>query len=261
MDAQQFNQILEQHIRLETHAVAVRLVKPGEDLPQKVRRPKRDLQIQATLCQGIAFSRRYGWTVAVGEEDLSCPLAATVFGFKPELDYWAKGHACYQMYTETLEAGAKSELEVERVPYQSYRYVLSAPLSRCDFEADVVIIYGNAAQVQRLVVAAIWKSGERIQSSFSGRLDCSDEILVPLKSGKPEVILPCYGDRVFAQTQNHEMAFTLPWDWTDRIAEGLEGTHKGGVRYPVPGFMRFTAEFPAHYQKMDELWEEGSTEK
>jgi hypothetical protein len=29
----------------------------------------------------------------------------------------------------------------------------------------------------------------------------------------------------------------------------LEGTHKGGVRYPIPSFLRYTGEFPEHYKK------------
>lgn len=254
MDPQTLNTALSEHVRPETFPVAVRLVPPGENLPPKTRRPARDLDIKVTICQGVAFSRRYGWTMAVGAEDLSCPLAAAVFGFKPMLDYMATGHACYQMYTQTLEAGAATEAAVEKLPYRAFEYILSAPLHRTAFTPDVVVIYGNGAQVMRLVVAALWQSGGRITSSFSGRIDCSDEIIVPLRSEKPEVILPCYGDRVFAQTQDHEMAFSFPWAWAERLVEGLAGTHEGGIRYPIPTFLRYTAQFPAHYEKMNELW-------
>jgi uncharacterized protein (DUF169 family) len=172
------------------------------------------------------------------------------------LDYMAQGHACYQMCTQTLEAGAKTEAAVEKLPYKSYDYVLSAPLHRTLFEPDIVVVYGNSAQVQRLVVAALWETGGRLTSSFSGRIDCADEIIVPLRSQKPEVILPCYGDRVFAQTQDHEMAFSFPWGWAERLIRGLEGTHQGGVRYPVPAFLRYSPQYPPHYEKMHDLWAE-----
>lgn len=260
IDPQALNAALIEHVHPDTFPVAVRLVPPGEGLPPKTKRPARDLDVQVTICQGVAFSRRYGWTMAVGEEDLSCPLAAAVFGFKPMLDYMATGHACYQMYTQTLEAGAATETDVEKLPYRAYEYVLSAPLHRTTFEPDVVVAYGNAAQVMRLTIAALWREGGRITSSFSGRIDCSDELIVPLRSGKPEVILPCYGDRIFAQTQDHEMAFSLPWAWAERLVEGLAGTHSGGIRYPIPAFLRYTAQFPAHYEKMNELWASGEVE-
>lgn len=260
MDIKTLNDALQQHIRPDTFPVAVRLVPSGEALPAKSRRPHRDLEIQVTICQGVAMSRRYGWTMAVGAEDLSCPLAAAVFGFKPMLDYMAQGHACYQMYTQTLEAGTATEAAVEKLPYQSYEYVLSAPLQRTTFEPHVVVVYGNSAQVQRLVVAALWETGGRLASSFSGRIDCADEIIVPLRTQKPEVILPCYGDRVFAQTQDHEMAFSFPWEWSERLVRGLEGTHQGGIRYPVPTFLRYSPQFPPHYEKMHELWASEETD-
>lgn len=224
MKLEDLNSALSEHIHPDTFPVAVRMVPPGEDLPERTKRPARDMDIQVTICQGVAFSRRYGWAVGIGNEDLNCPLAAAVFGFKPMLDYMVEGHACYQMFTETLKGGEKTETETEKVPYQSYQYVLSAPLHRTAFEPDVVVVYGNAAQIMRLTVAALWKEGGRLTSSFSGRIDCADEILVPLRTQKPEVILPCNGDRVFAQTQDHEMAFAFPWSWA-QAAGGRSRRH------------------------------------
>jgi hypothetical protein len=69
-----------------------------------------------------------------------------------------------------------------------------------------------------------------------------------------QVILPCYGDRIFGQTEDHEMAFALPWGKAAELIEGLEGTHKGGVRYPIPSFLRYSGEFPPSYQKLEEIW-------
>ena len=256
MKTSELNQALQEYVRPETFPVAIRLLKKGEALPERVKRPAADMDIMVTICQGISFSRKYGWVVGVGEEDLNCPLAASVFGFKPYLDYMAQGHACFQMYTETLGAGAKTELETEKVPFGSFDYILSAPLHRTVFEPEIIVVYGNAAQVMRLTVAALWREGGRLKSSFSGRLDCADEILVPLRTQRPEVILPCNGDRVFAQTQDHEMAFSFPWSWAERLVEGLQGSNKGGVRYPIPTFLKYTPAYPAHYEKMNKLWDE-----
>jgi len=52
-------------------------------------------------------------------------------------------------------------------------------------------------------------------------------------ANKPKVILPCTGDRVFGMAQDNEMAFAFPWSCAHEIIEGLEGTHKGGTRYPI----------------------------
>jgi hypothetical protein len=75
-----------------------------------------------------------------------------------------------------------------------------------------------------------------------------------------QVILPCYGDRIFAQTEDAEMAFTIPQGRIAEVVAGLQGTHKGGVRYPIPSFLRYQAVFPEKYMKLEELWrQEGET--
>ena len=243
---------LTRHVRLGSFPVAVRMVKSGEPLPERVRHPLKDLKIKVATCQAIAMARRYGWVLAVGEEDISCPLTAVVFGFRRASEFYLKGRACAGMYTESEEAGTLSEEQVEKFSFGEYEYILLAPLHRTAFQPEVIVIYANPGQVLRLLTAALWKSGGRLASSFGGRIDCAEEIIVPLRSGKCEVILPCYGDRIFAQTQDHEMAFSIPMDRAEEIIEGLEGTHKGGVRYPIPSFLRYTGEFPEHYRKVEE---------
>lgn len=249
-----FAAAIAKHIRPDTFPVAISMVKAGEPLPPRTKRPQQDMGIRVAICQAVAMARHQGWAIAVGRDDLSCPLAQVVFGFQPSVDYYEAGHACAGMYTETPEAGSITEAEVEKFDYGSYESVLVAPLHRTAFEPQVIAIYGNSAQVMRLATAALWKSGGRLTSSFAGRIDCSDSIIVPLRSGQPEVILPCYGDRIFAQTQDHEMAFALPTSWMSALVEGLEGTHRGGVRYPIPQFLRYSGQFPPSYEKLNEFW-------
>jgi uncharacterized protein (DUF169 family) len=74
------------------------------------------------------------------------------------------------------------------------------------------------------------------------------------RTGEPQFILPCYGDRIFGMTADDEMAFTFPFAMADEIVKGLEGTHAGGVRYPVPVYLRYQAEFPKSYQELEKLW-------
>jgi uncharacterized protein (DUF169 family) len=248
-DLTKFQDTLVKHVRLGNFPVAVKMVKQGEPLPERVKRPAQDMQITVATCQTIAMARRYGWVLAIGDEDISCPLTAVAFGFRRPSEFYVKGQACAGMYTETEEAGRHSEERVEKFSFGEYQYILVAPLHRAVFDPEVIIVYANPAQILRLLTAALWKSGGRLTSSFGGRIDCAEEIIVPLRSEKCEVILPCYGDRIFAQTQDHEMAFSIPTSRVGEIIGGLEGTHKGGVRYPIPSFLRYTGEFPEQYRK------------
>ena len=202
----------------------------GEPLPPKVRRPSKDFNEQIAICQGFSFARRYGWSMAVGREDISCPLAKVVWGFEPMVDFYLNGMTCGGLYTDTPALGAITEAQTAKFEHKQYAYVVAAPLQRTEFEPDLILIYGNPAQVMRLVVAALYKRGGRLHASFSGRIDCSDEVIVTMQTDDYQVVLPCNGDRIFAQTQDDEMAHTIPASKIDEIVAGLEATHKNGIR-------------------------------
>ena len=50
--------------------------------------------------------------------------------------------------------------------------------------------------------------------------------------------------------------FAFPWNWADEIIEGLEGTHRGGIRFPVTVAMRETVHMPPTYQELMKKLEE-----
>ncbi len=257
MDLQTLDKALTEHIRPATFPLAIRMIAPGEAFPERTKRPQADLGERIAICQGFALARHYGWAVGLTAEDVSCPLALAVWGMKPMLDYFLEGMTCAGMYTRTPAEGAVTEAKVDKWEYGQWQGVVAAPLGRASFEPHLVLLYGNSAQVMRLVTARLWSSGGRLSSSFAGRIDCADAVITTMKTGECQVILPCYGDRVFGQAQDDEMAFTIPAGHFATIVEGLLGTHKGGVRYPVPKFLRYTGQYPASYQRMEAMWESG----
>jgi uncharacterized protein (DUF169 family) len=256
-----FDDALAKYVRPGSFPLAVRMVKVGEELSERTKRPHQDLKHKVAVCQTFAMARRYGWQIAVGEEDINCPLALTAFGFREETETYTCGDMCAGMFTATKKAGAKTEELVPKFSFQQYRYILTAPNHRADFPPHLYLIYGNSAQIMRLLTAALYKSGGYITSKFSGRLDCADICIETMKTGQPQVILPCYGDRVFGQTQDHEMAITIPAGAEEDLVKGLEGTHKGGIRYPMPSFLRYAPQYPEHYYKLEETWKKQEKKK
>ena len=255
MDLETRDKGLTEHIRPATFPLAIRMIAPGEAFPQRTKRPRSDLGERIAICQGFALARHYGWAVGMTAEDVSCPLALAVWRLNPILGYFLEGMTCAGMYTRTPAEGVVTEASVDKWEYGQWQGVVAAPLQRASFEPHLVLLYGNSAQVMRLVTARLWSSGGRLSSSFAGRIDCADAVITTMKTGACQVILPCYGDRVFGQAQGDEMAFTIPEAHFATIVEGLEGTHKGGVRYPVPKFLRYTGRYPESYERMEALWE------
>jgi len=154
------------------------------------------------------------------------------------------------MYCKDEQAATKLEASTWKFEPGTYDYVCVAPLSRATFVPHVIAVYANRAQVLRLVHAALYKRGGRVLSSAGGRLDCAEIVIQTMTTNEPKVILPCTGDRVFGMAQDTEMVFAFPWEFAGEIAEGLEGTHKGGIRYPITVAMRETVTMPKTYQDL-----------
>src|ERR1700741_2765850 len=114
--------------------------------------------------------RRYGWTIALAREDHSCSLGITAIGFDKPLPIYNVGTLCEGMYTETKEAGQRSEAAIDRFKEGEFAALLVAPLDRAAFEPDLVCVYANPAQVMRLTQAALWKRGGKLASAFGGRV-------------------------------------------------------------------------------------------
>ncbi|MBC5826024.1 MAG: DUF169 domain-containing protein [Candidatus Eremiobacteraeota bacterium] len=250
MDAKTVQAKIDEYVRPTTFPVAVKFLRDGEAPPPKAKRPLADLRRHVTVCQGWAIARRYGWMMVLRPEDMKCPLGALMAGFAAPNAYYEEGNLCAGMYTADNDAGARSEASVEKFRTGEIDGIVFAPLARADFEPEILIVYGNAAQVMRLVAAAVYKTGGRIRSTFAARMDCSDHLVVPLRSDEPQVILPCNGDRIFAGAQDDEMAFSFPWTKAEDIVEGLEGTQRGGIRYPIPTFLTYEPSMPKKYEEL-----------
>src|SRR6266542_4147065 len=231
------------YIRPQTFPVAIRMLGPGEAIPERARRPARDFKKLSMNCQVIDMARRNGGMIARTREDSICSLGIAAMGFEKPTHLHSSGTLCEGMYTETKEAGQRSEAAIDRFPAGRYHALLVAPLDRAPFEPDLVCVYANPAQVMRLTQAALWKRGGKLTSAFGGRVDCA------------EVIVTCSGDRIFGQTQDHEMAFTIPWSQMEEVVEGLKGTHAGGIRYPITQFMEYEAKLPPRYMEVNRFWE------
>ncbi len=260
LDGTALNGHLEKHLRVATFPVGVRSFAPGEAPLARAKRPAKDLGVKVTICQSVAFARRYGWTLFFSGEDLSCPVARAVFGFEERNDYYTSGTLADGMYASCREAGGRFEEALPKYGPGEISGVAVGPLGRIAYEPDTVVVYGNSAQVLRLLNACLYEKGGSLKSEFSGRGDCADIIIKGRQTKEPQVILPCYGDRIFGTAADDEMAFTFPFSMGEQVVKGLEGTHAGGVRYPIPHYLKFQAEFPKSYQELDALWEKAKKE-
>jgi uncharacterized protein (DUF169 family) len=254
-DVKEVQQALETYVRPLTFPLAVKMLKSEDEIPEKTRRPFEQMKKKVAICQGIGMARKLGWAVAMGKEDMQCALGAAPFGFFKNIDFFNEGNLAAGMFTASTEAGKNEEDLVDRFEYDQYSHILAAPLKRTTFEPDLFVVYGNPAQIMRLIQGALFHEGGAIQSSSMGRLGCAAMITV-MKTDECRYLVPGNGDRMFGMTQDWEMTFLMPSSKVDGVLEGLASTHKNGVRYPITSFFNFQATFPPSYQEQAKIWEE-----
>lgn len=246
----ELNEALMQHIRPATFPLAIKMLEREADIPEKTRRPKKDMGLEMPVCQAVGMSRKYGWPLALGREDQLCPMGGLTLGFEAPKKTWLDGTFGEGPTTQGKEAREKAANALRRFDHGKYKILLIAPIARAAFEPDVVIMYGDSAQVMRMVQASTFERGCVLSSTASGGADCSELITQTMQTDECQFILPCNGDRVFGMTQDHEMAFAIPASKIDTTIRGLKHTHDMGQRYPIPTFLRFQAQFPDGYTNL-----------
>ncbi len=247
------NDSVNQYLRTLTFPLAVKFYKEGEELPPRTKVPLRDFGYPLAICQGITMARKYGWAIAFHQMDQACALAQVALGYKEEPDFVKDGSLIQPLYAGNTQAAIKTQQAAPKMPTADTYCIVIAPLHIATFDPDVVIIYGNAAQITRLVQGALYNEGGYIESRFSGRLACGGEITVPYSQNRCNVIIPGGGERVFALTGDDELAFAMPASKIQDVMEGLAATHKGGAaRIPTPvAGVNMQPKFPKYYWELE----------
>ncbi len=244
---------LSNDLRLKTLPVAVKFLKQTQELPPKTRRPSEFFKKRITICQGVTLARLYGWTVGLTQADQICVPAMLMFGFTPAtapVETLTKLF-CEVQFAENLEKATAEAAAIPRLEKGEYEALALAPLAKAAFEPDTVLVYGNPAQVMRLIQAWTYASGGRLTSEFGGKVECAAYLIAPFRKNAPQVAIPGMGDRIFSMTQDDEMVFALPGKALPELVRGLkEAGGKIGARYPVTFYQNFQPEFPRPYQEV-----------
>ncbi|NPV93377.1 MAG: DUF169 domain-containing protein [Firmicutes bacterium] len=252
MDHTKLNAAVEQYVKPITFPVAVK-ISDSKEIPAKFRQPNKLVGHRLNICQGVNLVRRFGWNIGFQEEDHACGLSILILGYKEVPEFAINGHTVCPAYVKTPEAGARTQADTLHAEVGSIGSILLSPLGKADFEPDVVLVYGNPAQIVRLIQGALYLEGGSIKSSFMGRCACAGEFVYPHFKQECNVIIPGGGERVFAMTNDDELVFAIPRSKFESVAVGVEATHKGGVaRIPTPFFgIQAEPKFPAVYEELD----------
>jgi len=114
------DEALARYVRPDCFPLAIRMLKPGEAVPEGVKIPSKTMGEQWIVCQSVGVARRYGWGIAVGKDDVICPLAAIAFGFRKPNEEYLKGSIALGMYCKDEPAAANLEASTWRFEPGTY---------------------------------------------------------------------------------------------------------------------------------------------
>lgn len=215
-------------LRLRTLPVGVKLLKDAKQLPADCEVPNEPL----TFCQFVTYARVYGRPLGVTRENLVCAVAQGNLGFSDFPKGIAERFAIVR--TSSAEVFEKILKTGPRIEPGKFQAALVAPLETVSFEPDVVLLFADGAQMTRLIYAATYRTGERLNISTAAECGtCGEGVAAAVVKDKPTVSFPCYGTRRFALAEDNELIFSFPFWYSQEILKGLEITHKGGFKYPI----------------------------
>jgi uncharacterized protein (DUF169 family) len=217
-------------LRLKTRPVAYkRLEKVAEldKIPEVMRLDRR-----ASFCQVPAMVRTIGMTVGATRDNFG-DRCARINGLAPTTQKqvaWEANSFAHTWFANVEEA-RKQMAEYPLVP--PGEAVVLAPLAAGKFYPDVILIYGNPAQMMLLMNGLQFKDYERFQFFFIGEGACADGLAQCYTTGKPALAIPCMGERAFGAVTEDELVMALPPGMMAKVVEGLQALKERGIGYPV----------------------------
>ena len=222
---------LENTLRLKTKIIAYRRLEKAEELDSLKNVVRIDRFF--TFCQVPFMVRVNGITVGMTREDKIQDRCSRLFGLKQATEKSMNAEAAMLSTTwfRSPEEALQQQNDYYRVPVGGA--IVLAPLTKQKFEPEVLLMYGNPAQIMMILCGLQKVKYERFSFSFIGEGACTDSLAQCYITGKPAVSIPCYGERSMGGVSDDEMAIALPPGELERTISGLKQLAKIGFKYPI----------------------------
>ena len=217
-------------LRLKASPVAYKRLEKAaelEEIPEVM-----PLDRHASFCQVPAMVRTMGLTISATRDNFGgrCARINGLAESSQEQVDWEAESFANSWFANVAEARKQMAAYPTVPPGEA---VVLAPLAAGKFEPEVILIYGNPAQMMLLMNGLQFKDYERFQFFFIGEGSCADGLAQCYTTGKPALAIPCLGERAFGAVTEDEMVMALPPKMLAKAIEGLEALKARGVGYPI----------------------------
>jgi len=218
-------------LKLESHPVAVRLLRDGDGIPNGVPPAPEPLR----HCQAIyrGFSGEVWWLDVAHQ---ACFAARAALGMAPLAEKVANGRVPYEHgLAASQEVAARIMAEIPKLPQGSVMGEIVGALDRFPMIPEVVIVKATPFQAMWMANALLFDTGRpRVTATFAGmQASCADVTTLPMTAGRMNLSPGCYGCRSAggASSGRDVRWIAVPAVATDR--HEFEGTAEGDAEVPL----------------------------
>ncbi len=251
-----YSSALHDMLLLRFEPIAVKMIEDEADVPENAVRPKKDLKTHMALCQAFALTRREKKTVYMVKEDHWCwnPLIGLGHVDCSE-DTDSFEVVCTALGIPDKEKARAFFAEFPRLPLGKYKGIVTAPLSDCPFEPDVVLIYSNNAQLRSMLWGIKAMTGKIVETGMDAIDSCVYTVVVPMLDGDYRVTLPDMGEFERAMAGENEIILSVPKGRMDELIQGMRGFEEKNMGYTgIKREMELDYTRPPFYNTLFELW-------
>lgn len=222
---------LDNLLRLKTRPIAYRRLERAEELEKMGRVSKMGRTF--TFCQLPFQARVLGRTIGVTRQDGLFHRCTRLHGLSNTNEKFMQmeAEALATTWFGSLDDAMRQQADYPRVP--AGEAIVIGPLARVSFDPEVVLIYGNPAQLMFVMCGLQKERYERFQFHFIGEGSCSDALGQCYVTGKPALGVPCFGERAFGDVTDDELVIAVPAGDLERAVSGLKKLFNSGLRYPI----------------------------
>jgi len=216
-------------LRPKTYPFGVKFFESLNGRPTWTIRPRHPMN----TCQITSVVRYYGRPMYFTAEDMAWIFGGVTMGLIPEPDSMKNGEIAKMLHAD-IESSQSFTSKVPKISFGKFKAVAVALMSKINFEPDLVVMYGNTAQVMRIVQGYLYKKGGRVEFSTGGEWSlCADSIAQAFVKQDISLCLPCFGDRKTALAQEDEVTVAFPYSLYNEIIGGMKATAEVAA-YPTP---------------------------
>lgn len=251
-----YSRTLNDLLQLRCEPVAVKMIADEAEVPAEAIRPMRDLHKHMALCQAFTLARRdkkmiymekadhWCWNPLIGLGHVDCSVGTESFDV-----------VCRFLGITDPEASRAFFAKFPRLPLDSYRGILVAPLAGCPVEPDVVMIYTGNTQLRSMVWAVKNKTGRLVETQLDAIDSCVYAIVTPMLTGEHRVTLPDMGEVERAMAEGDEIIFSVPGRRMEELVTMLQGMFGFGMGFPRPAAeLELDFKRPPFYNTLFDMW-------